>query len=73
MKLYLTIFTSIVSILLMVTILLQQRGSGIGRAFGGESGVYRTRRGAERFLLIFTIVLAILFAGGAIANILLTN
>lgn len=73
MKLFFTIFTSVVSLLLMISILLQQRGSGIGRAFGGESTVYRTRRGAERFLLFATIVLAILFAGGAIANILLTK
>lgn len=73
MKLALTIFTTVVSLLLIIVVLLQQRGSGIGRAFGGGDAVYRTRRGAEKFLMIFTIILAVLFAGGAIANILLAK
>lgn len=71
MNTFLTILISLSSILLIITILLQQRGAGIGRAFGGESAVYRTRRGAERFLLWLTIVLAIIFVASAIANVLI--
>ena len=55
------------AILLMVTILLQQRGASLGSAFGGSSSVYRSRRGAEKWLFIVTIILAIIFIGLSIA------
>ena len=49
--------------LLIVAILLQQRGSSIGGAFGGDnfSATFHKRRGAELFLFRATIVLGILF------------
>lgn len=58
----------IISVLLVVTILMQQKGSGLGSAFGGDSAVYRTKRGAEKFIFRLTIILAILFLLSAIAN-----
>lgn len=61
MKNILSIITVVSSILLMVAILLQNQGSGLGSAFGGESNFYRTKRGAEQTLFIATIVLAIIF------------
>jgi len=51
----------IISILLITTILVQQRGAGLGSAFGGEGGVYYKKRGMEKIIFIATIVLAILF------------
>jgi len=51
----------IVSILLVVTVLLQQKGTGLGGAFGGEGNVYRTRRGLERTLFTTTIILGVLY------------
>jgi preprotein translocase subunit SecG len=51
----------IVSIGLMAAILLQARGAGLSATFGGDSSVYRSRRGIEKRLFQFTIVLAILF------------
>jgi len=51
----------VLSALLVIGILLQQRGSGLGGTFGGEGGVYSSRRGAEKVLYNSTIVLAILF------------
>jgi preprotein translocase subunit SecG len=51
----------IVSILLIVAILLQNRGTGLGSTFGGSGGVYLTKRGLEKKLFIATIILAILF------------
>lgn len=51
----------IISILLIVAILLQNRGAGLGSAFGGSGGVYLTKRGLEKKLFIATIVLAVLF------------
>jgi preprotein translocase subunit SecG len=51
----------VVSILLIIAILLQNRGAGLGAAFGGSGGVYLTKRGLEKKLFIATIVLAVLF------------
>lgn len=52
----------VVSIGLMAAILLQSRGSGLSAAFGGDSSVYRSRRGVEKRLYQFTVILAVLFA-----------
>lgn len=68
---FLNIFQIIISILLVITILLQQRGGGLSPVFGGAGGVYRTRRGVEKFIFIATIILAILFLLTAMANIFL--
>ena len=57
----------IVSFALMASILLQSRGAGLGATFGGDSSVYRSRRGIEKRLFQFTIVLAILFVIFSIA------
>jgi preprotein translocase subunit SecG len=51
----------IVSIALVIAILLQARGTGLSSTFGGDSAVYRSRRGIERRLWQFTIVLLVLF------------
>lgn len=59
------------SLLLVVSILLQARGTGLGMAFGGEGNIYRTKRGVEKVLFYATIVLAILFFGVALANIII--
>ena len=59
------------AILLIVVILLQQRGTGLGSTFGGEGNVYRTIRGLERSLVIVTIVLAVVFFGSALAHVVL--
>lgn len=50
-----------VSVLLIAAILLQNRGAGLGQTFGGDSAVYRTKRGLEKRLHQATIVLAVLF------------
>ncbi len=51
----------VISVLLMIAILLQSRGAGLGNVFGGSGGVYLTKRGLEKKLFIATIVLAALF------------
>lgn len=59
------------SILLVVAILLQQRGSSLGGAFGGDnfSAAFHKRRGAEQFLFRVSIVIAILFVLSALLNL----
>lgn len=59
------------AVLLTLTILLQAKGAGLGAVFGGEGNVYRTKRGAERVLFISTIVLGVLFAGAALATLII--
>lgn len=73
MRLSLTIFQIIVSVLLIGAILLQQRGTGLSATFGGEGNVYRTKRGLEKMIFVATIILAFLFFGAALANIVLTG
>ena len=57
-----------VSLALMASILLQARGAGLGAAFGGDSSVYRSRRGIEKRLFQFTILLTVLFVLFSVAN-----
>ena len=56
---FLAIGQIIVSIALIAAILLQARGTGLSGTFGGDSAVYRSRRGVERRLWQFTIVLLV--------------
>lgn len=51
----------IFSVVLMAAILLQSKGAGLGRAWGGGGEFYRSKRGVEKILSRATIILAILF------------
>lgn len=51
----------IISIILILSILFQSRGSGLGGMFGGSGAVYRTKRGAEKVLFTITIIATVLF------------
>jgi len=59
----LNILQIIISVVLIVVVLLQVKGSGFGAALGGMSGgsVFRTKRGLERTLFQATIMLAVVF------------
>lgn len=67
---YVQIAVLVVSLLLILAILLQNRGAGLGGIFGGEGNVYRTKRGVEKVLFIATIVLAVAFLGLGVWNFL---
>jgi len=58
---FLSIGQIVVGLALIAAILLQARGTGLSGTFGGDSAVYRSRRGVERRLWQFTIVLIVLF------------
>jgi preprotein translocase subunit SecG len=66
----LNISQATLAVLLVLSILLQARGTGLGAAFGGDSNVYRTKRGVEKKLFQATIILAILFFGVSLANVI---
>jgi protein translocase SecG subunit len=63
----------ILSLLLIIGIVLQQRGAGLGGAFGGDNfaSTFYKRRGAEKFLFTASIVIAILFVATAIAGFII--
>ncbi len=65
----------VLSILLIVGIVLQQRGATLGGAFGGDNfaSTFYKRRGAEKFLFNATIAIAILLVLSAITNFLLAG
>lgn len=60
---------AVVAIFLTVSILLQNRGSGLGSTFGGDFGGYYTKRGMEKFLIYATVVFAVIFFVLAITNV----
>ena len=68
---FLAIGQIIVSIALIASILLQARGTGLSSTFGGDSAVYRSRRGIEKSLFRFTIVLGVLFVLFSLVSFLL--
>ncbi len=61
----------ILAVLLSGAILLQARGMGLGSTFGGDGNVYRTKRGAEKFIFKATVVLSIVFLALALVNVLI--
>jgi protein translocase SecG subunit len=62
----------IISVILIVLILLQERSSGLSGVFGGsESEFYAKRRGLERLIFLATIALIIIFAILSVLNLIM--
>ena len=61
MQTYFNVAQIVLSVALILAILVQVRGGGLGGIFGQADSVYRTRRGLEKTLLRLTIALAVLF------------
>jgi preprotein translocase subunit SecG len=61
MQTYLNIAQIILSSALIIAVLFQVKGGGLGGIFGQADTVYRTKRGAEKTLFQLTIVLVVLF------------
>jgi protein translocase SecG subunit len=68
---FLNIAIVVSSALIIIVVLLQNQGSGLGDAFGGSSNSYRSRRGAERGLFSLTIFLAVVLSASLIARLVL--
>lgn len=60
------------ALLVIVSILLQQRGTGLSSMFGGSSLEYSTKRGAEKVIFYATIILVVLFLSVSVIRILLS-
>ena len=61
MQTYFSIAQIILSVALILAILLQVRGGGLGGIFGQASTVFSTKRGLEKTLFQITVVLMVLF------------
>jgi len=69
MQTYLNIAQIVLSIALILAILFQVRGGGLGGIFGQADTVYRTKRGVEKTLFQLTIALAVIFVIIAIISL----
>lgn len=69
MQTYLNVAQLVVSIALILVVLFQVRGGGLGGIFGQPDTVYRTKRGVEKTLFQLTIALVVLFVVIAILSV----
>jgi preprotein translocase subunit SecG len=73
-EIYLDIALIITSIALVVSVILQSKGAGLGGLTGGDSGsIFTARRGVEKTLFRATIGLSILFFLLAFASVVVSN
>ena len=72
MQTYLFVAQIVISVALVLAILFQVRGGGLGGIFGQADTVYRTRRGVEKTLFQLTVVLVVLFIIIAVLTLRLT-
>ncbi len=72
MQVFLHIAQIVLSAALILVILIQVRGGGLGGIFGQPDTVYRTRRGIERSLFQLTIILVVLFIAVALVSLKVT-
>jgi preprotein translocase subunit SecG len=72
-KFYLDIALIITSIALILSVILQSKGAGLGGLTGGDAGgIFTARRGIEKVLFRVTIVLSVIFFSLAIAATMVT-
>ena len=70
---YLNIALIIISVLLIVSVILQSKGAGLGGLTGADAGsVFTARRGVERTLFRLTIVLSVVFFALAITRLIIS-
>lgn len=66
----LVIVETVSGVLMIATILVQQKGMGLSGIFGGDSGgAYQTKRGFDKFVFYATIGLAVVFFGSALLSL----
>ena len=69
MQLYLNIGQIVLALALILVIMMQVKGGGLGGIFGQADTVYRTKRGVEKTLFQLTIALAVLFVAISIVSL----
>ncbi len=71
MKPVISLIQIILGILLVLVIIIQQKGAGMGSAFGADLSFYRTKRGAEKLLFYATIILSVAFILSSLVGLLI--
>ena len=61
MQTYLNVAQIVIALALILAVLLQVRGGGLGGIFGQPDSVFRTKRGVEKTLFQLTIALVVIF------------
>ncbi|HJP80957.1 MAG TPA: preprotein translocase subunit SecG [Candidatus Saccharimonadales bacterium] len=61
------------AILMIIAILLQQRGASLGAGFGSSGELYTTRRGLDKNLFEVTIIMAVIFVLSILTGLLLPH
>ena len=69
MELAIRLITIVAAALLVLLILVQQRGASLGAGFGASSELYTTRRGTDKTLHEFTVVMAIVFVASLVVGL----
>lgn len=59
------------AVLMIVAILLQQRGATLGAGFGSSGELFTSRRGVDKNLFEVTIVFAVIFVLSIVAGFLI--
>lgn len=72
MQTYFSVAQIVLAVALILAILFQVRGGGLGGIFGQPDSVYRTRRGMERTLFRVTVALVVLFIIVSLVTLKLT-
>lgn len=67
----LQIVTVVSAVLMILAILLQQRGASLGAGFGSSGELFTTRRGIDKNLFEVTVVLAVIFVLSILAGLIL--
>lgn len=71
MKSIIYLIQIILGVLLILVIIIQQKGAGLGSSFGADLGFYRTKRGAEKLLFYATIVISVAFIGSSLIGLII--
>lgn len=71
MKAAISLIQIILGVLLILVIIIQQKGSGLGASFGSSMSFYRTKRGAEKLLFYATIGIAVAFILSSLVGLLI--
>ena len=73
METYLSVAQIVTAVALIIAILLQVRGGGLGGIFGQADTVYRTRRGVEKTLFQMTVALVVLLVALSLVMLLMQD
>ena len=70
---FLQIVTVVSAVILVIAVLLQQRGATLGAGFGASGELYTTRRGFDKNLLDVTVIMAVVFVSSILVSLVLGN